>query len=328
MKATAVAHSNIALVKYWGKRDNEQNLPAVGSISLTLRDLFSKTSVHFQEGLEEDVLYLNHKRASSVQELRVSRFLDRIRHKAGVNWRAEIISENNFPTAAGLASSASAFASLSLAACAALDLKLSPTQLSVLARQGSGSAARSIFGGFVEMKAGKSADGSDAFAVQLVDEQYWDVRMLIIITSELEKAIGSTEGMNRTAESSPYYQAWIKSSGKDLKEIREAILRRDLPGVGEIMEHNCLKMHALALSARPPILYWNSTTIKLLYAIPALRMKGLGVYFTIDAGPQVKVLCEAREAEKVKRALREIPGVERILITSPGPGAKIIEDKN
>lgn len=325
MKSTAIAHANIALVKYWGKRDEVLNLPAVGSISMTLKDLFTKTSIEFRENLESDRLILNGERANPKQEGRISKFLDILREKAGVRRFAEIFSENNFPTGAGLASSASGFAALTVAAGRALKLDLSPAQLSELARRGSGSAARSIFGGFVEMKMGGKPDGSDAIAVPLYDETYWALEMLIIITSAAEKEIGSTEGMNLTAKTSPYYRNWIESAPADLKAMREAIKRKDFQQLGEISEYSCFKMHGLALSARPGLLYWNELTVRLIHEIRSLRRKGLPAYVTIDAGPQVKVICLPEYSKKIEMELEQIKGIKKILKTSIGPGARIVE---
>ncbi len=326
MKATALAHPNIALVKYWGKRSPDLNLPAVGSISVTLNELHTISSVQFQEELADDLLILNGKPASAEQTARISRFLDRVRQKSGLKWRARVESRNNFPTGAGLASSASAFASLALAASKAAGLQLTPSQLSELARLGSGSAARSIFGGFVEMKIGVRADGSDAVAVQIADKDHWDIRILIAITSEEEKSIGSTEGMEHTARTSPFYGQWVFSSQQDLEEMRNAIFVRNFNRLGEIAEHNCLKMHAVALSARPGIIYWNPATLAAIQTIRELRQQGTPVYFTIDAGPQVKAICLSRNAEQVRDALNRVPGVKNLILSSPGGGAELVED--
>lgn len=325
MKTTAIAHTNIALVKYWGKRDPALNLPATGSISLTLKELFTRTTVEFSADLAQDELILNGERANPRDEQRTSKFLDLIRVQAGIATFARVTSENNFPTGAGLASSASGFAALALAAAHAAGLNLSPAQLSELARRGSGSAARSIFGGFVEMKAGARPDGSDAVAVQLHDETWWPLEMLILITSAAEKEIGSTAGMNRTAQTSPYYPAWVASSVEDLVAIRSAIDRRDFQQLGEIAEFSCFKMHGLALSARPAILYWNPLTVELIHAVRGLRQKGIPAYVTIDAGPQVKVICLPQYSEQIRTTLEAISGIQKIIKTSPGPGVKIVE---
>lgn len=327
MKATAIAHANIALVKYWGKRDQALNLPAVGSISATLGDLFTRTRVSFEKELETDILFLGGTRAGPAAERRVSAFLDLIREMADVRMPARVVSENNFPAGTGLASSASAFASIALAASRAASLVLPAAELSELARRGSGSAARSVFGGFVEMKAGRKPDGRDTVAVPLVQESYWKISFLVVLSSRDPKEIGSREGMLHTARSSPYYRAWIASSMEDLEGMRRAIISRDLEQLGTIAEHSSMKMHALALSSRPAILYWEGTTVTVIRAIRDLRKSGVPVYFTIDAGPEVVALCEPEWADHVRIALEGIPGVRKILVTGLGPGARCLEEE-
>jgi len=324
-KTTAVAHSNIALIKYWGKSNQHLNIPAVDSISITLKELKTKTTISESK---ISSFFLDNKPANEKQSEKVFKFLDLINQKKEFNSAYRIDSENNFPTGAGLASSASGFAALTFAASHSAGLKLSPSDLSVLARQGSGSAARSIFGGFVHMHRGKDKDGKDAFAEQLYDENYWDLRLLILVTSTKEKDIGSTEGMNLTANTSPYYNSWIQSTNNEISEMKDAIGKKDFEKVGELAEFSCLKMHALAMSANPGIIYWNETTVKLINAVRELRKKGVGVFFTIDAGPQVKVLCLPSEVEKIKKEIENIPGIQQIISTAIGPSAYIIGENN
>ncbi|MCP5051426.1 MAG: diphosphomevalonate decarboxylase [bacterium] len=323
MKRTATAHANIALVKYWGKRDTRLNLPATGSISITLKDLFTRTTVEFSPRLEGDTLILNGSPSHHEKEKRVSRYLDIFRQCARVDLFARVESENNFPTGAGLASSASAFAALAAAADGALNLQSSPTKLSELARRGSGSAARSIFGGLVEMNPGQKNDGSDAVASQLYPPGYWPLEVIIFITTQFQKPVGSTQGMNLTAETSPYYNDWIRSNAHDLDAMRRAIDTKDFQQLGEISEANCLKMHGLAMSANPGIIYWNGLTVTLLHEIRSLRKRGIPAYFTIDAGPQVKVLCPSGNSGKIKDELRHIPGIKQVMVTTTGPGVTI-----
>ena len=196
----------------------------------------------------------------------------------------------------------------------------------MLARLGSGSAARSIFGGFVEMARGARADGSDAAAHPLRRRaRGWDVRLVVAITAAGEKALGSTAAMRRTAETSPYYEAWVRGVDGDLAAARAAIAGRDLAALGAVAERSAMRMHASAMAANPPILYWNPATIAAISRVRALRAEGASAFFTIDAGPHVKVLCDAREAEAVAAALAETPGVLRTLIAAPGPGARLEE---
>lgn len=324
---TAIAHPNIALIKYWGKRDSKLNLPAVGSISITLRDLFTKTSVEFDDQLTQDEMTLAGKLPDASDIKRVTEFLDLVRAQAKTTTFAHVISETNFPAQAGLASSASGFAALALASTRAAGLKLSKNELSILARRGSGSAARSLYGGFVEMKRGNTDDGIHDIAVQIHDEHYWPLDILVLITSEEKKSISSRDGMNLTRDTSPYYSAWVSSIDQDLRDMRNALAQKDFETVGEISEFNCLKMHSLIFSARPGIIYWNETTLALIQKIRELRSNGLSVFFTVDAGPQVKAICLPNHADRIERGLRTIPGIKKIIKTKLGPGA-YLEHKN
>jgi diphosphomevalonate decarboxylase len=325
--ATARAGTNIALVKYWGKRDAALNLPAAGSLSLTLAELGTETRVEFAPGLTNDDVALAGVPADAKFAARVSRFLDLVRARAGITHRARVQTTNTVPTAAGLASSASGFAALALAASRAAGLSLSPAALSVLARRGSGSAARSIFGGLVLMDAGQRPDGEDACASQLLPPDAWDLRLVVAITARGEKAIGSTAAMDHTAATSPFYAAWIASVPVDLEAAQAAIAARDLAALGIIVERSALRMHASAIAADPAILYWSPATVAVLKAIAAARTSsGLRAYATIDAGPHVKVLCRAPDVDAVVALVRNAPGVLDVLVASPGPGAVVSDD--
>ncbi len=324
-QATAVAPSNIALVKYWGKRDLDLNLPATGSISVTLDTLRTRTSVSFEPALEQDDFRLNGEDAPA-HAARVTRFLDLVRRTYGVGEHARVETANDFPTGAGLASSASGFAALAVACDAALDLGLTTEQLSVLARRGSGSAARSLIGGFAEMQPGVAADGSDAFATALAAPEHLPLRVLVAVTTRAAKSIGSTEGMQRTEATSPFYGAWVAATRADLDAMRAALAAGDLERVGVIAERNCLRMHATMLGADPGLLYWNAATVDVMQAVRLLRESGVGAWFTIDAGPQVKVLCAASDEARVAQRLADLDGVVDILAAGPGAGARIVED--
>ena len=243
--------------------------------------------------------------------------------KAGVDTRVRVTSRNNFPTAAGLASSASGYAALVRAAEAAFGLTLSPRERSIFARFGSGSAARSIFGGFVEMHAGSSPDGSDSFAEPLLESEAWPLEVVIAVTAKGEKEIGSRSGMTRSASSSPYYAAWVSGQPADLAAARAAIGARDFAALADVAEHNCLKMHAAALAALPPLVYWNGATVECLHAVRRLRGAGVPVFFTIDAGPQLKAVCAPGARAEVERTLRGVPGVVEVLTSALGPGAEL-----
>ncbi len=326
MKATAQANANIALIKYWGKRDPGLNLPAVGSISITLEEMRTVSQVQFSADLKRDLLILNGLAADKKATRRVSGFLDLVRAEANLSHHARIVSHNNFPTGAGLASSASAFASLTLAATRAADLDLSPVQLSEMARRGSGSAARSIFGGFVEMKVGTKTDGSDAVALQIADRRHWDLQVLVAITSEDQKETGSTDAMIHTAQTSPFYHSWIQNSTRDLENMRQAISQKNFTRLGELTEYSCLKLHALVMSAFPGLLYWNRATTECIHVIRGLRKQGTEAYFTIDAGPQVKAICLKKDIPRTISVLETVPGVLRVITTGLGPNAKLVEN--
>lgn len=321
-RASARARANFALVKYWGKADARLNVPAVGSISITLDALWSDTAVEFDPRLAVDELVLDGGQRAD-QLAKVSACLDLVRERARVSTRARVVSANNFPTGAGLASSASGFAALVTAAAGALGLELAPRELSVLARRGSGSAARSVFGGFVEMHAGRAADGGDSFAEPLLDRDAWPLEVAIAVTATGEKEVGSRSGMERSADSSPYYSAWVATQDSDLAAARTAIRARDFAMLADVAERNCLKMHAAAIAATPPLLYWNGATVECVHAIRRLRAAGVPVFFTIDAGPQVKAICLPDARARVEAALRAVPGVLDILSSRLGPGAEI-----
>jgi diphosphomevalonate decarboxylase len=325
-EAVAQAQPNIALIKYWGKRDPALNLPATDSLSVTLESLWTRTRVRFDKRLAHDELSLNGAQHPD-QLARVSACLDLVRARAGVAHRASVETYNNFPTSAGLASSASGFAALALAANAALNLELEPRELSILARRGSGSAARSIFGGFVDMAAGERDDGEDAYASPLLSAAEWPLAVVVAITSKRVKSTGSTDGMELSRLTSPFFPEWVATAATDHAAARDAVLGRDFDALAALSEHSCLKMHAVMLSSRPGLLYWTGATVDCLHRIRTLRERdGLGVFFTVDAGPQVKAVCRPGDVEPVAAALRETPGVEAVTTTALGEGARLIDE--
>ena len=321
MKATAVANSNIALTKYWGKRDSRLILPFAGSLSMTLDGMHTRTTVELASHRDRDTLVLNGVEITEGDEYQaVSRHLDLIRDMAGSTGSARVATENNFPTAAGLASSASGFAALSLAGAAASGLVLDSRELSILARRGSGSASRSIPGGLVVWHR------DDSFAEQVAPPDHWDLCMIIAVTSRKEKKIKSRAGMMRSVANCPYFTQWIKECERDLETARRAVVERDFSLLGGTAERNCLKMHAVMMSTDPPILYWTSSTLSVMHAVQAWRSEGLECYFTIDGGPQVKILCESRNAENVKRRLDELGHAEETHLCRVGGPARLVDD--
>lgn len=318
MHGKARARANIALVKYWGKADERLKIPAVGSISITLDGLWSETDVRFDPALSADQLELDG-RSKPEQLARVSACLDFVRSRAGVDAPARVVSRNNFPTGAGLASSASGFAALVGAASAALGLELTPRELSIYARRGSGSAARSVFGGYVEMHAGHEPDGRDSYAEPLLPAEAWPLEVVIAIAARGEKDVGSGEGMARSERSSPYYASWVSAQPADLEQARTAIAARDFESLADVAEHSCLKMHAAALASRPALLYWKGVTVDCIETVRRLRRGGTPVFFTIDAGPQLKAVCLPEARAEVAAALGAVPGVLDVMSTGLGP---------
>ncbi|MBP2079186.1 diphosphomevalonate decarboxylase [Oceanobacillus polygoni] len=321
MKATAKAHTNIALIKYWGKRDERLILPTNSSLSLTLDGFSTTTTVAFQEDLSEDQFMLDNQRVEGEAFRRVTKFLDLIRQHAGKEQLyATVNSINDVPTAAGFASSASGFAALAAAGAKAIGLDLDDQALSRLTRQGSGSACRSIYGGFAEWEMGELTDGSDSYAVPIAPAERWDVRVAAVVLSSTMKKVSSRAGMKRTVETSPFYAGWIDSIPNDLKQIKEAIAAKDFEKVGSIAEANCLKMHATTLAANPPFTYWHDTTMRVMQTVGDMRGDGIPAYFTIDAGPNVKVLYLPEDEVRVKQKLSEISGVSDVILSKPGQG--------
>jgi diphosphomevalonate decarboxylase len=324
MQARAIAHPNIALVKYWGKRDAVRNLPAVGSVSITLDGMSTTTEVRFDPGFDADSFSLDGSSPPAMLR-RVRHCLDLFRERLDGVPHAAVTSRNDFPTGAGLASSASGFAALVVAVDRALASDLDESALGEIARRCSGSAPRSLHGGFVELGFVSGSDRTETFVRQLVEPEGWPLEVVIAITSDEEKAIGSTEGMTHTAATSPYYREWVAASDDSIDHARRAIFDRDFDALAEVAEASCLGMHAVMMAARPGLLYWNGTTVECIHRLRELRRSGVGVFFTIDAGPQVKAVCVPEAVGAVRSALAEITGVSRLLVCGLGAGARAVE---
>ncbi len=322
--ATARAGANIAFIKYWGNLDEALRLPLTNSLSMTLDTTVTITTVMFDPALQGDQLTLNEEAIVGPALERVSAHLDHLRRLAGVTLPAHVTSRNTFPTGAGIASSASAFAALTVAAAAALGLDLSPKELSALARLGSGSAARSIFGGYAELIAG--ARHEDAYAVQIAPPDHWPLVDIVAVVSREHKAVGSTGG-HALAHTSPLNPARLAHVHTALARARSAILARDIETLGEVMELDALTMHAVMMTSRPSLLYWLPGTMAVMHAVRSWRREGIPAYFTIDAGPNVHVITLPDYATEVQARLRAMPEVKEIITCQTGEGAILLGDE-
>ena len=317
---TAFANPNIALIKYWGNIDSHLRLPSNGSISMNLGGLESRTRVTFDPALRADNLVLNGQELRGAAQARVSAFLDIVRGMSGTSTFARVGSENNFPTGTGIASSASGFAALSLAAAAAAGLTLDQRRLSQLARRGSGSACRSIPGGFVEWYAGENNETS--FAQSIAPLDHWALNDCVAIVSREHKPVGSREG-HALADTSPFQGVRVDDAPRRLDICRRAILERDFETLAEIAELDSNLMHAAMMTSSPPVLYWQPATVGVMHAVQEWRKSGTPVFFTIDAGPNVHVICPSAYAAEVTSKLNAIPGVMEILCAPVGGPARL-----
>ena len=317
-KATAVANPNIAFVKYWGKIDETLNLPANPSLSMNLAALTTVTTVEFRPGLRVDAVTIDDRPAVGESFDRVVAHLDRVRSLAGIAVRARVVSRNDFPAGTGLASSSSAFAALSLAATRAVGLDLDERALSRLARLGSGSACRSVPAGF-SLWEGDSDETS--FSRQVAGRGHWDLIDVVAIVSYEHKTIGSQNGHD-LASTSPLHRARLAAAPGWLKAVLWGIRDRDLSAMGPCIEADALAMHGVMMTSVPSLLYWTPATVSVLQAVRSWREEGLRVYFTLDAGPNVHCLCESADALEIEQRLRNLAGVQDVLVSGAGDGVR------
>ncbi len=316
--STAISHPNIALIKYWGNLDHSLRIPANSSLSMTLAGLETRTSVSFDSELDRDEVELDDHEAEPAAYDRVVHHLDKIRAIAGMQTRASVQSHNSFPAGTGIASSASGFAALTIAACAAADLSLSSKQLSIIARQGSGSAARSILGGFVELHNGPTNE--EAYAVQVAPPEHWDLLDFIAVISNTHKEKGSSYGHN-IASTSPLQNARVEDTQRRMDVCRSAIIDRDFPALAQVVELDSIMMHAVMQTSTPPLIYLDAASIDLMKNIEIWRQEGLQVCYTLDAGPNVHCICTRSSAPEVQNRLKKITQVLHIYKSEPGEGA-------
>lgn len=319
-RAVVRAHANIALAKYWGKADIARNLPAVPSLSLTLAGMRTTTEVAFSSELTADELVLGGAVQGGKPLARASKLLHEVRALAGVSTFARVRSHNDFPTASGLASSASGFAALALAAVKAVDVSISLEDVTALARAASASAARSLYGGYVELGARAET------AQRVAPPDHWPLNMLVAVTSEAAKDTGSTDGMQHTARTSPYYASWVADAPRLFAEVKAAVLGKDFERLAPAVEQSALAMHASMLAASPALIYFRPATLAVIEAVRAARRSGIAACFTIDAGPHVKVIVEPHQVAAMQQRLSGVDGVLRVLSSTPGPDASTLAE--
>ena len=312
MQSIVRTSPNIALIKYWGKRNTIKNLPAVDSISITLDNLWTEMNVMFSSDLSNDELFINEKKQDNIS--RVKNCIDSICGEQ--RDYASIMSRCNFPISAGLASSSSSFSALVVAINSLMKKKWNTQLLANQAGSVSGSAARSILGGIVKL----NNEPEKIRITQLLPPNDWPLRVVIAITDKKEKAISSSKAMKLSADTSPFYSSWVEDQNDDIKEANSFISKKDFEGLASISEHNCMKMHSIMWTTRPSIVYWNATTIDCMQAIRDLQRNGESVFFTIDAGPQIKAICLPENEEKIAKKLNEIKGVQSIMTSGLGSG--------
>ncbi len=320
-KASCRSPSNIAFIKYWGKADPMTRIPQNNSISMCLSGLYSRCTVEFSGRWESDTIrFLSENSVAEEEKARIAAVLDRVRKLAKTDLRAKVVTMNNFPKATGIASSASGLSAVTVAACAALGVKLTQGELARLARLASGTATRSIPDGFVEWRRG--VDERTSCGVQLFPPDQWAISDVVAIVTKKMKKVSSSDG-HQLANTSPFQPARQRDMSTKIRLVKNYLKEKRFREFGQLIEAEALNMHAICLTSRPPILYWEGTTMTIMRKVQVWREQGLEVYFTIDAGPSVHVICQKKDNRAVSRRLRRVPGVERVVINHPGIGARV-----
>ncbi len=348
-KSTVRSPSNIAFIKYWGAKDLERAIPFNPSLSMTLRTCYSRTTV---EWLDEDGEHeVRWRMGSGVTPEggqrnkletappafadRVRRHLDYLRGWSKRGGRFRVATENSFPAAAGMASSASGFSALTLAVLGALELEVSAAEQSVLARlSGSGSAARSVIGGYVEWPApfeggdpddNSQESGIECYAHQVAGADHWDLRNVIAVVERGAKSTSSLDG-HRRVQTSPYWPTRQQQLPGRLQAVREALAERDLERLGEVVEAEMVDLHCVAMTSEPAIFYWQPATLAVLAAVRAMRRDGVSAYSTMDAGANVHVICAPESESEVAARLGTLDVDLSLIHDGVGPGPVIEEE--
>lgn len=322
MKITVKASSDVALIKYWGKKDEGLRLPENGSLSMVLAGLDTITTVEFREDLTQDEVEIQGETEVG-ESSRVIRHLDRVRQLAGIHTFAKVVSNNTFPRGTGLSSSGSGFAALTLAATKAAGLNLNQKELSILARQGSGTACRCVCGGFVEWRDGETSDTS--YSETLFPPDHWDLRDVVAVVDEGRKTVSSTAG-HTTARTSPFFEARQAHVKAKLEAVRLALAEKNFTQLGEIVEAEALEFHSILLTSQPPLIAWYPGTIEVMLEVQKLRREGVECYFTINTGFNVHVLTLPEFETQVEVRLKELPLVKKTVLAKVGPAPRFIDE--
>lgn len=321
MKATAVAHPNVAFIKYWGRKNEILRLPTNGSISMNLDGLTTTTTVEFSPDYKEDSILIDEE-SKFDEAKRVIEHLDRIRKIAHIAFRAKVVSQNNFPSSTGLSSSASGFAALTVAGVKALGIELSEKELSILARQGSGSACRSILSGFVEWKDADTSE--DSYAYTLFPSDYWDIVDIVAVVSTEKKEVPTSEGQ-KLAQTSPFFTVRSSHIKEKIQKAKKYIEEKRFEEFGELVEEEAIEMHAVMMTSHPSLLYLSQGTLEMMKLVTKWRKEGLPLYFTINTGQDIHLLCERKNVDSIVAKVKEVSQVKKIFVSHPGEGAKLIE---
>lgn len=322
MKATAIAPSNIAFTKYWGRKDEILRLPENGSVSMSLSNLLTTTTVEFLPDFKSDTAIIDGQEVK-VEVERAIKQIDRVRKMAGINYKAKVVSKNNFPSGTGLSSSSSGFAALTLAATKAAGLNLSQKELSILARTGSGAACRSIPTGFVEWLDGNTSKTS--YSKTIFPKDYWKIVDVVAVVSEHKKEVPTSKG-HANAQSSPFMKVRLSHMKKKNILVKKLIKNRNFKKFGELIEAETLELHAIMLTQIPHLIYWTPGTLRIMKLVSKWRAEGLPVYFTINTGQDIHLICEQKNIKKVEEKLAEQDFVKEIIVNTPGEGARLSED--
>jgi len=321
-RAKAISPANIAFIKFWGKKDPLINLPFNDSISMNLSNCFTATEVEFSPRYKRDRVFIDGREVQDEKLVRVVKILDLVRKRAKKKLFVKIVSKNNFPSDAGIASSASAFSALALSASKAAGLSLPQKELSILSRLGSGSASRSVVDGFAEWRKGK--DGQTSYAIQLAPPDYWNLADIVAVVDKGKKIAGSTEG-HKAALSSPYFKARLVELKTRIPAMKKAFLKRDLEEFGRLLEEEAVSLHVCAMTSKPPIFYWKKGTFEVVEAIFKMRERGVSVYFTMDAGPNVHAICLQKDSNRIRKIFNKLPGVLFTIINKPCLGSRLVK---